>query len=546
MLSQWKPIFSAACTIAVSLLAIMPAQAASMIPIYDLDTTKIPADYSQFTLDLSDKLIKDITFNKPDSDWEAYGGRWYPLKDGADGSSFTYPDAGIWHTADGDRRISATFTLVSYNGCAVADRADPNLSWGDKHVNSVWLQILGASKYKTKTAGGATDNTSDKQKEIFGPATPDANGMVGCKWKVDFTYADGAEEGQPVPSTFKGMTGFNDLDGTREPDLLTGKDLTNEIFEAVDLSTGVDGVYKMKNAMLKKYGQNGWGGYGEDAGDEMKLDSGREPFHRLTITWTGPSFEFDYETSIGNPWLVLGKPMKLDDLAWKATVIYKTTTGVKLDSKTLTDQLEYGDKWNAGDPPVFKGYKYVGLANGSDPITGVNGSPDGSSKPGDRTITMLYEPIPSRLVYDSNKPMEWQTVNGVTKSYDGLEGDSPSIAENGYSLAPSDSQDTSWAFRGWNTKRDGTGDWYCPSSMKMGECTNGKTVYQDLPALSTGVVTLYAQWAPATTAALTPLHDLPETGSRDLIMILLSSSLAIMIITMTTIATRKTTRRGKH
>lgn len=137
-------------------------------------------------------------------------------------------------------------------------------------------------------------------------------------------------------------------------------------------------------------------------------------------------------------------------------------------------------------------------------------------------------------------------MNGVTKSYDGLEGDSPSIAENGYSLAPSDSQDSSWAFRGWNTKRDGTGDWYCPSSMKTGECTNAKTVYQDLPALSTGVVTLYAQWAPATTAALTPLHDLPETGSRDLIMILLSSSLAIMIITMTTIATRRMTRRGKH
>ena len=104
-----------------------------------------------------------------------------------------------------------------------------------------------------------------------------------------------------------------------------------------------------------------------------------------------------------------------------------------------------------------------------------------------------------------------------TRVRSGLEGDSPGIAENGYSLMPSTSQATSWVFQGWNTKRYSTGDWYCPSSMKTGECATVKTAYQDLPALSTGLVTLYAQWSPATPMATTPLHDLPETGSRDLI-----------------------------
>ena len=67
----------------------------------------------------------------------------------------------------------------------------------------------------------------------------DTSKRVGCQWTVSFTYADGT----PVPDTFRGVTGFNDLDGfDAQPDLR---------FEGVQLLSGFDGAYKTRDAELR-------------------------------------------------------------------------------------------------------------------------------------------------------------------------------------------------------------------------------------------------------------------------------------------------------
>ena len=67
----------------------------------------------------------------------------------------------------------------------------------------------------------------------------DTSKRVGCSWTVEFTYAD---TGEKVPDTFKGVTGFNDLDGwDAQSDLK---------FEGVQLLSGFDGAYKRSDAEL--------------------------------------------------------------------------------------------------------------------------------------------------------------------------------------------------------------------------------------------------------------------------------------------------------
>lgn len=111
----------------------------------------------------------------------------------------------------------------------------------------------------------------------------DTSKRVGCQWTVSFTY----EDGTPVPSTFKGVTGFNDLDGfDARPDLK---------FEGVQLLSGFDGAYRTRDAELASYGTNGYAGIKHDAGDESNLNGAQQVRHRLAATWTGPTFTYSYD-----------------------------------------------------------------------------------------------------------------------------------------------------------------------------------------------------------------------------------------------------------
>lgn len=95
-----------------------------------------------------------------------------------------------------------------------------------------------------------------------------------------------ADTGTPVPDDFKGVTGFNDLDGwDAQPSLA---------FEGVELVSGFDAAYSTPDAQLAQFGENGFAGTTADAGDESDLDGAQQSRHRVAATWTGPTFTFGY------------------------------------------------------------------------------------------------------------------------------------------------------------------------------------------------------------------------------------------------------------
>lgn len=111
---------------------------------------------------------------------------------------------------------------------------------------------------------------------------------------------------------------------------------------------------------------------------------------------------------------------------------------------------------------------------------GWNTKPDGTGdtiQPGDTMTplpegdTILYaqwDELPATVTYDPNGG------TGTTSPYNGLVGDTPQAADNGFA-APDDCK----TFAGWNTAKDGSGTVYKPGDT--------------LPSL-TDDITLYAQW----------------------------------------------------
>ena len=248
---------------------------ASGLPVHDLETDDVPADYRQFVLNTTDTRFSQVEFE--DGAWykstdPSSRGMW-PLRIGA---SLTVPSVGTWTDTSGKtHQISMTMRLKDWNGGSVSE-----LYRFDGHGNIVgdggfWINTAYGSGYsslpaKVKTAMGGVDTSK----------------RVGCSWTVEFTYAD---TGERVPDTFKGVTGFNDLDGW---------DVQSDLkFEGVQLLSGFDGAYKRSDAELGSYGTNGFAGIKHDAGDEAHLNAPQQSRHRLAATWTGSTFTFSYDLS---------------------------------------------------------------------------------------------------------------------------------------------------------------------------------------------------------------------------------------------------------
>ena len=248
---------------------------ASGLTVHDLETDDVPGDYRQFVLNTTDTRLSQVEFEN---------GAWYrstdsssqgmwPLKPGA---SLTIPSVGEWTDPSGKtHQISMTMRLKDWNGGSVSE-----LYRFDGHGN-----IVGDGKFWINTAYGSGYSSLPKQVEqAMGKV--DTSKRVGCSWTVEFTYAD---TGERVPDTFKGVTGFNDLDGwDAQSDLK---------FEGVQLLSGFDGAYKRSDAELGTYGTNGFAGIGHDAGDEAHLNAPQQSRHRLAATWTGSTFTFSYDLS---------------------------------------------------------------------------------------------------------------------------------------------------------------------------------------------------------------------------------------------------------
>ena len=250
---------------------------ASGLTVHDLETDDVPGDYRQFVLNTTDTRLSQVEFEN---------GAWYrstdsssqgmwPLKAGA---SLTIPSVGEWTDPSGRiHQISMTMRLKEWNGGSVSE-----LYRFDGHGN-----IVGDGRFWINTAyGSGYSSLPAKVEQAMGKV--DTSKRVGCSWTVEFTYAD---TGEKVPDTFKGVTGFNDLDGwDAQSDLK---------FEGVQLLDGFDGAYKRSDAELGTYGTNGFAGIGHDAGDEAHLDAPQQSRHRLAATWTGSTFTFSYD--LGNP-----------------------------------------------------------------------------------------------------------------------------------------------------------------------------------------------------------------------------------------------------
>ena len=247
------------------------------LTVHDLEMNDVPADYRQFILNTTDTRLSQVEFEN---------GAWYKSTDSSSqgmwplklGASLTIPSVGEWTDPSGrTHQISMTMRLKDWNGGSVSE-----LYRFDGHGN-----IVGDGRFWINTAyGSGYSSLPAKVEQAMGQV--DTSKRVGCSWTVEFTYAD---TGEKVPDTFKGVTGFNDLDGW---DAQSGLK-----FEGVQLLSGFDGAYKRFDAELGTYGTNGFAGIGHDAGDEAHLNAPQQSRHRLAATWTGSTFTFSYD--LGNP-----------------------------------------------------------------------------------------------------------------------------------------------------------------------------------------------------------------------------------------------------
>lgn len=250
------------------------ADKTSKVPVHDLEDTDVPGQYRDFILDTTKVKFSDVKFengawlNAPMPDSGDGATAMFPLKIGA---SATLPNVGEWTDGSGHTHsINAIISLHSWNGGS---------------ISRLWTRLDGQPStsrdlFWINTVSKNSDLPAQVIKALGGI---DTSKRVGCQWTVNFTY----EDGTPVPDTFRGVTGFNDLDGwDAQPDLK---------FEGVQLVSGFDGAYKTRDAELATYGVNGFAGAKHDSGPESNLDSKQQIKHRLAATWTGSSFTFDYD-----------------------------------------------------------------------------------------------------------------------------------------------------------------------------------------------------------------------------------------------------------
>lgn len=250
------------------------ADKTSKVPVHDLEDTDVPGQYRDFILDTTKVKFSDVKFengawlNAPMPDSGDGATAMFPLKIGA---SATLPNVGEWTDGSGHTHsINAVISLHSWNGGS---------------ISRLWTRLDGQPStsrdlFWINTVGRNSDLPAQVIKALGGI---DTSKRVGCQWTVNFTY----EDGTPVPDTFRGVTGFNDLDGWDvQPDLK---------FEGVQLVSGFGGAYKTRDAELATYGINGFAGVKHDSGPESNLDSKQQVKHRLAATWTGSSFTFGYD-----------------------------------------------------------------------------------------------------------------------------------------------------------------------------------------------------------------------------------------------------------
>ena len=350
------------------------------------------------------------------------------------GATVKLPDAGTWTDQQGEEhQLDAMFTVTATNGGFVAGYTGPD-----------GVEYGGLSGMRSAHWGGDVSAAE--------PQPTDDTKRTGIEVKVSFYYA-GTDT--PVPDTFKGLTGFGDLDGI---------DGTPDSIEGVELIDGFDGLWLPDDPHLTTFGDNGYGG-SDECQDQTNLDRRHAQQHMFTAAFSGPSFTVRYSQGLRKSTyaMVFGAPLLADQLVYKVTAHAVDEQGNEIKTPwTVADGLRVNGTYELTDIPDIDGYEYVGPAGDSAPLKG-GVTVDGKTE--DRTVTLVYKRIPASIHYDPNGG------TGETPDTNGGQGEDVTLTPNGFTR-------DCWLFDSWNTKKDGTG-----------------TRYTDRQAVTLkGDVTLYAQW----------------------------------------------------
>lgn len=318
------------------------AAVCSRLPVHDLLSEDVPDRYKGFIYRTDNYPTSNMVFT--DSDWSATNTEFnssmpirLPLRLGA---SISQPSVGLWN----GMVVDATWTIVEFNGGAFADyQSHPAITQLRSH------SALSVSSLPV-----------------------DFDRRAGLGVRVDFMIG-----GEPVPQSFKGVTGFADLDG--DPGL--GPD------EGVELVDGFDAVWKRSDADLAEFGHNGFGGLSLNH-SQTDTSGVAAQQHMFVAVFSGSSFTIRYSRAVLRDGLamVFSAPVFADRVA-------RTVKARALDSAgsvirqywTVADPVYEGDEWSVS-PPDIEGYTYTRLAEHSAPLTGVisNASP---------VIDLVYEPV---------------------------------------------------------------------------------------------------------------------------------------------------------
>lgn len=446
------------------------ADKTSKVPVHDLEDTDVPGQYRDFILDTTKVKFSDVKFengawlNAPMPDSGDGATAMFPLKIGA---SATLPNVGEWTDGSGHTHsINAVISLHSWNGGS---------------ISRLWTRLDGQPStsrdlFWINTVGRNSDLPAQVIKALGGI---DTSKRVGCQWTVNFTY----EDGTPVPDTFRGVTGFNDLDGWDvQPDLK---------FEGVQLVSGFDGAYKTRDAELATYGINGFAGAKHDSGPESNLDGKQQVKHRLAATWTGSSFTFGYD---------LQNPEGRDSGC-------RMTFGVPV---TRTKVLTYDANGGKGSVPSHTeagkveaaSAKTAGSVHAISDATDTTGSAEGKAVSGVLTDTTVDagDGTSQRTITRSDGSVQVQTI-ADTGAVSGCQVYYPAGAKITLATAKADSDcwdssqisKTNRTFYGWSANTDAN-DRDVPVGDTMDRNTLNANVRTEI-VMPARAKTVYALWA---------------------------------------------------
>lgn len=359
------------------------------------------------------------------------------------GATVKLPNVGTWTDAQGAKhQLDAMFAVTATNGGLVTGYTN------DK--DGVEYLALGGLRGDHTDYDGSTHPIGQKVSDAEPQPTDDSK-RTGIEVKVSFYYA-GTDT--PVPDTFKGLTGFGDLDGVNG---------TPDGIEGMELIDGFDGLWLPDNDHLVAFDENGYGG-SDECQEQLNLAARHAQQHMFTAAFSGHSFTVRYSQGAwkSSYAAVFSAPLLSAQLVYKVTAHAVDKNGNEIKAPwTVADGVHVNGTYNLTDIPSIDGYEYVGPSENSAPLKG-NVTNDGTS--GDKTITLVYKKL-ATINYNGNGGKG--TVAGETVDA----GTDVDTKPNGFTRV-------GYTFKGWNTKADGSGTPYQP----------GADIRLD------GDVTLYAVW----------------------------------------------------